>query len=164
MSVIVVRPAGEADADWVVGTARAVLGSEYQVSLHRQFVVTDADVLVAERDGERLGFLSWDATDDGCETLAIAAARRGEGVGRALMSALHGIAGDLGCARLRVVTTDANVGARRFYERLGYRVAEVRPGAVDECRRRFKPEIPADMHDEIEYVRPVTPERPPHGE
>jgi hypothetical protein len=73
------------------------------------------------------------------------------------MSALHGIAGDRGCGRLTVATTDANVGAQRFYERLGYRVREVRAGAVDECRRRFKPEIPADMHDEIEYVREVSP-------
>ena len=154
-----VRAAEDDDREWVVAAAREVLGSEYQVYLHRQFVVTDADVLIAELGGERVGFLSWEIAGDTCETLAIACTRRGRGAGTALMESLHRLAAERGCARLKVVTTDENLGAQRFYERLGYEVAEIRAGAVDECRRLYKPELPPDMHDEIEYARPVAGER-----
>jgi hypothetical protein len=34
------------------------------------------------------------------------------------------------------------VDALRFYQRRGFRLRELRPGAVDESRRRLKPEIP----------------------
>jgi ribosomal protein S18 acetylase RimI-like enzyme len=155
MPAIEIRAAREDDAGWIVGAARDVLGSEYQVHSQRQFVITDVDVLIAERSAEPIGFLAWELQDDTCETLAIACTRRGEGAGTALMAALHGLAARRGCKHAKVVTTDTNVGARRFYERLGYEVVAIRAGAVDECRRRYKPELPPDMHDEIEYRRSI---------
>jgi ribosomal protein S18 acetylase RimI-like enzyme len=158
MAAIEIRAAaGDDDAGWIVQAARDVLGSEYQVHSQRQFVVTDVDVLIAERSTERIGFLAWEQQDDTCETLAIACTRRGEGAGTALMETLHRLAAERGCTRVKVITTDTNHGARRFYERLGYEVAAIREGAVDECRRRYKPELPPDMHDEIEYRRSVAP-------
>jgi ribosomal protein S18 acetylase RimI-like enzyme len=156
VTAIKVRAAADADRGWVAQAARDHLGDVYQVHLRRQFLVTDGEVLVAERDGLPVGFLTWVVEGDACEALAIVATERGSGVGRALMGAFHRLAAARGSARLRVVTTDTNAGAQRFYERLGYQVVEVRPGAVDECRRRYKPEIPPDMHDEIEYGREVT--------
>jgi N-acetylglutamate synthase-like GNAT family acetyltransferase len=153
MAGIEIRAARADDAGWIVQAARDVLGSEYQVHSQRQFVVTDVDVLIAERSAEPIGFLAWELRDDTCETLAIACTHRGEGAGTALMEALHRLAAERGCRRLKVVTTDVNVGARRFYERLGYDIAAIREGAVDECRLRYKPELPADMHNEIEYRR-----------
>jgi ribosomal protein S18 acetylase RimI-like enzyme len=155
MAAIEVRAARDDDAGWIVRAAREVLGSEYQVHSQRQFVVTDVDVLIAERSAERVGFLAWELRENTCEALAIACTRRGEGAGTALMEALHRLAAKRGCKRVKVVTTDANVGARRFYERLGYTVAAIRKGAVDECRLRYKPELPPDMHDEIEYRRSI---------
>jgi len=62
-----------------------------------------------------------------------------------------------------VVTTDENVGAQAFYAATGFTLAETRVGAVDECRRRFKPTIPPGIHDELEYaedLRPPNPEEP----
>jgi hypothetical protein len=41
-----------------------------------------------------------------------------------------------------VLTTNDNVDALRFYQRRGFRLAELHPGAVDEARARLKPEIP----------------------
>jgi hypothetical protein len=54
------------------------------------------------------------------------------------------------------VTTNDNVDALRFYQRRGFRLARVRPGAVDESRRVLKPEIPTvgaygiPLRDELE--------------
>jgi hypothetical protein len=41
---------------------------------------------------------------------------------------------------LRVTTTSDNLNALRFYQRRGFRITEVRPGAVDESRL-IKPSI-----------------------
>jgi hypothetical protein len=44
--------------------------------------------------------------------------------------------------RLWVLTTNDNVDALRFYQRRGFRLAGLNPGAVDGARATLKPEIP----------------------
>jgi ribosomal protein S18 acetylase RimI-like enzyme len=46
-----------------------------------------------------------------------------------------------GAAAQWLVTTNDNLDALRLYQRHGYRLVRVRPGAVDEARRA-KPAIP----------------------
>lgn len=153
-----VRPGTPGDHPWVVEACRGAFGSERQAVSHRGlFVVTDFPLLVAERGGERAGFLAFDVDGGVCEVVTVAAEPTGAGVGRALMEAVHEEAAGQGCSELRLVTTAENTGARRFYERLGYAVVEIRPGAVDECRQRYKPEIPEGIHDEVVYGRSVRP-------
>ncbi len=43
------------------------------------------------------------------------------------------------CREVRLTTTNDNVDALRFYQRRGFRLAELRPGAVDQAREQ-KPE------------------------
>jgi hypothetical protein len=58
--------------------------------------------------------------------------------------------------RLWLVTTNDNVDALRFYQRRGFRLAELRPEAVTLSRRALKPEIPMvgahgiELRDELE--------------
>jgi ribosomal protein S18 acetylase RimI-like enzyme len=140
-----------ADLAWITDAAGAVLGDTYQVHSQRQFDVRDGNLLLAEVEGQPVGFLSWLADGDGAEVLAIACSTRQRGAGRALMRAAATAAAAAGALRVWLVTTDANTGAQAFYERLGYTLAERRVGAVDRCRSRYKPTIPAHMHDELVY-------------
>jgi hypothetical protein len=61
---------------------------------------------------------------------------------------------------LRVTTTNDNLDALRFYQKRGFQIVAVRPGAVDESRR-VKPSIPVigehgiPIRDEIELERAV---------
>jgi ribosomal protein S18 acetylase RimI-like enzyme len=148
-----VRAATAADLPWVVETAGVVLGDPYQAHSRRQFHVTDAEVLVADRAGELLGFATWEVDGAWCEVLAIGCTERRSGAGSALMAAVADAAAARGCHRIRVVTTDENTGAQRFYEQLGYELAERIVGGVDECRRLYKPTIPGGIHDELRYER-----------
>lgn len=151
-----VRAAGPADRALVSEMARTTIGSELQALSTRGLIdVSGFAGLVAERAGEPAGFATYEITGDTLEVLAIGSLEGRTGTGRALMERLLDHAARAACTEIRVTTTDGNAGARAFYERLDYRVAEVRVGAVDECRRRYKPEIPEGMHDEIEYRRPV---------
>jgi ribosomal protein S18 acetylase RimI-like enzyme len=79
---------------------------------------------------------------------------QGKGIGRALVEAVKDTAIRAGCRRLRVVTTNDNMRALRFYQRQGFTMAALRPNAV-EAARKLKT-IPAfggegiPIRDEIE--------------
>jgi hypothetical protein len=67
-----------------------------------------------------------------------------------------------GVAVLRLTTTNDNLTALRFYQRRGFRIAAVRPGAVA-AARRLKPTIPElgehgiPIRDEIELALTLGP-------
>ena len=87
------------------------------------------------------------------ELVAIEAFARGRGIGSALMAGV--IDACQGCRTLRLSTTNDNLSAIRFYERRGFRLMAVRPGAVMATRER-KPSIPligengVEIRDEID--------------
>jgi GNAT superfamily N-acetyltransferase len=99
--------------------------------------------LVAESDDGRLAaVLTYTVGGHSCEILTLHAAERRAGAGTALIDAVERVAAERGCRRLWVLTTNDNLDALRFYQRRGFRLAELRVGAVDEARRELKPEIP----------------------
>jgi GNAT superfamily N-acetyltransferase len=94
--------------------------------------------LIAETsDGALAGVLTYVVSGDACEILTLHAATQWTGAGTALLEAVESKA-----RRLWVLTTNDNVDALRFYQRRGFRLRELHPGAVDESRARLKPGIP----------------------
>jgi len=116
----------------------------------------DHPALIAEVDAEPAGVATYVVADGECELLTLHAGTRFTGVGSALVAGVRDAARRAGCARLWVVTTNDNVDALRFYQRRGFRLARLRPGAVDTSRETLKPEIPTTgdhgipLRDEIE--------------
>jgi RimJ/RimL family protein N-acetyltransferase len=90
------------------------------------------------------------------------AIERRVGIGTLLIDAAANKARRSGCHEVRLTTTNDNVDALRFYQRRGFRLAELRPGAVDRSRLE-KPEIPRTgdygipLHDEIDLTLRVHP-------
>jgi GNAT superfamily N-acetyltransferase len=127
------------------------------------------------RPADHPGFLAWSADDvvgaatyvvtgSSCELLTLHATERFAGTGTALVAAVRDAAGHAGCTRLWVVTTNDNVDALRFYQRRGFRLTGLRPGAVDEGRGTLKPEIPTSgsygipLRDELELEMDLRPD------
>lgn len=102
----------------------------------------DHPALVAERDGQLAGVLTYVVADGQCEILTLHAAERWQGVGSGLVATVERLASERGCRRLWVLTTNDNVDALRFYQRRGFRLAKLNAGAVDRARATLKPEIP----------------------
>jgi GNAT superfamily N-acetyltransferase len=139
-----VRQCGRADRP-AVEDFLAEHGSLRVARLGRLEDPLDHPALVAvEQNGGLVGVLTYIAAGQDCEILTLHAARQWEGCGTALVEALERLAAGAGCHRLWVLTTNDNVDALRFYQRRGFRLAELHPGALDEARLRLKPEIPRE--------------------
>lgn len=112
--------------------------------------------LVAEHDARLVGVLTYVIAGDQCEVLTLHVDHQRSGVGTALIAEITDVARRSGCKRLWLITTNDNVDALRFYQRRGFRLAALYPGAVAESRRTLKPEIPAEgtygipLRDELE--------------
>jgi hypothetical protein len=113
---------------------------------------------VAERDDPPVGVVLWTTEGDTTELTYLWALEPGTGVGTALVDGM--------LRRVRppiwLVTTNDNVDALRFYQRKGFRLLALRPGAGDTARA-LKPTIPAasdgiPIRDELELVLDESPE------
>lgn len=116
---------------------------------------------VAERNGQVIGLVTYQRENNECELAFIAALERHQGIGTALVETLREAVAD--CERIWLVTTNDNLEALRFYQRRGFVLSALRPGAVNESRRRLKPQISTvgdfgiPVRDELELeLRPTT--------
>jgi GNAT superfamily N-acetyltransferase len=157
----VVRPATPDDLPWV----RAFLDTTGSVRVARrgEFVAAlDHPMLIALDDDAPSGLLTYIVDGVSCEVLTIHAVQPGNGVGTALLAAVCDTARAAACTTLWLVTTNDNLDALRFYQRRGFRIRAIRPGAVDDSRAHLKPEIPSigaygiPLRDEIELETKLT--------
>jgi ribosomal protein S18 acetylase RimI-like enzyme len=153
---IIVRDLDAArDLTWASEVLDGALAGRWQARRGELVDVLAVRGLVAERDGLRAGLLMYRLDARECEIEALLSTTPGVGIGRALVEALRRRADRV---PIRVVTTNDNVRAQRFYARLGFKVVEIRRGAVDEARRTLKPTIGLlgeggiRISDEIELV------------
>jgi len=130
-------------------------GGEVVISRGNAHRVVELPGFIARIAGERIGVATYRLEGDTCELVTIDALRPHIGVGTALLAAVEDAAGD---RRLWLITTNDNLDAIRFYQRRGYVLAAVYPGAI-EASRRLKPQIPRvgnygiPIRDELEFVR-----------
>lgn len=94
---------------------------------------------VAEEDGTPRGIATYRREGHECELAFVEAFEPRRGVGTELLDAVRRAAA--GCERIWLVTTNDNLDALRFYQRRGFRLVALRPGAVDEAREALKPGI-----------------------
>jgi GNAT superfamily N-acetyltransferase len=151
---ISIRPTGSADMDWAETLVEAKLAGRFQARRGELVDVLALPGLVAERAGAALGLATYDLKDE-CELAVLVAVIRNQGVGTALVEGLRELVRP---RPIWVVTTNDNVTALRFYQTRGFRLRELRAGAVEEARRMLKPSIGGTgefgipIRDELELV------------
>jgi N-acetylglutamate synthase-like GNAT family acetyltransferase len=151
---VTVRPLGDADRGW----ARARLRELWGDGVVSRGAVHDPNALpgfVAEEAGEAVGLATYRVDGDDCEVVTINAFPKGGGAGTALVEAVAAAARGAGCRRVWLITTNDNLRALRFYQRRGFRLVAVHPGALSRSRE-LKPSIPQigldgiPLRDELE--------------
>ncbi len=157
---ITIRPVGESDRPILAWLVAELWGSEH-VAVHGN-VLHPAELpgFIAERSRRIVGLLTYQLIGDMLEIVTLNAIERRAGIGTLLIEAAAGTARHFRCHEIRLTTTNDNVDALRFYQRRGFRLAELRPGAVDRSRQE-KPQIPRTgdygipLRDEIDLTLPV---------
>jgi GNAT superfamily N-acetyltransferase len=162
---VLIRPLRDTDRASVARFIEAEWGALVMVVRGTVFHPAELPGFIAELPGQPggeqpVGLLTYAVADGALEIVTLNAVRRLAGTGTTLLGYAVTEAGRLGCREIRLTTTNDNVEGLRFYQRRGFRLAALRPGAVDEARR-IKPEIPQagehgiPLHDELDLVRPV---------
>ena len=151
-----VRPISDADRPRVRELIRKRWGDECVVVHGARYLPHTLRGYMAEDEGKDLvGLATLVLENAACELVTLDSLEEGCGVGTALVNAVAGEAARSGCTRLWCITTNDNVHAIRFYQKRGFRIGAVHPGAVERARR-IKPSIPLigidgiPIRDEIE--------------
>jgi len=138
-----VRPLGESDRGWVERLIAERWGAPLVVGRGRSWNPVELPGFAAFHDDRCVGLATYELDGDACELVTIDALEEGRGVGTALFGAVVEAAREAGCKRVRLVTTNNNLRALAFYQKRGFRLVALVPGAVDESRR-LKASIPAE--------------------
>ena len=157
---MLIREYREGDRIWAEPFMQGEFGGPYQARRGELIDVLALAGFVAEESGIPVGLATYRRERNDCELAFIATLERHQGIGSALLEAV--VKAAAGCDRLWLVTTNDNLEALRFYQRRGFVLSALRPGAVDEARRRLKGQISSlgyfgiPLRDELELdLRPT---------
>jgi len=125
------RDAEPADAEWIAGLLSDEgypAGASDVVRRLGRFAETGSPVRIAERDGDRLGFVAvhlvprFEHDDHLARVIAMVVdpAIRSRGIGRALLAEVDRLAADAGCAFVEVTAGHHRADARRLFEAAGF--------------------------------------------
>lgn len=157
---ITVRPVQETDRPTVEWLTTQLWGAPEVVVHDSAFYPAALPGFIAERAGRIAGLVTFDLRPGVLEIVTINALDQFTGIGTMLIEAVRAEAKGRGCHEITLTTTNDNIAALRFYQRRGFRLTALRPGAVDRSRLR-KPEIPRTgdfgipLRDEIDLTCPV---------
>jgi ribosomal protein S18 acetylase RimI-like enzyme len=138
MPSLAVYPLEPSDISWAEGLIGARLAGRLQARLGDTVDALAFPGFVAKADGERCGIVTFLEGEESVEVVYLQATESHAGVGTMLIEAVMERAAG---RRVWLVTTNDNLDALRFYQRRGFRLIELHPGAVDEARRHLKPDI-----------------------
>ena len=82
------------------------------------------------------------------EILSLDSLREKNGIGTALINKVIEVAKNKDCTRIKLITTNDNLSALRFYQKRGFEMARLYRNAVEESRI-VKPQIPLTGEDGI---------------
>jgi ribosomal protein S18 acetylase RimI-like enzyme len=115
----------------------------------------EVEGFVASEGNTWVGLITYALREAACEIVSLNSLREGKGIGSRLVEQVTAEARRAGCRRLFLITTNDNLEALGFYQRRGFEIAAIRPGAVN-ASRTIKPSIPLvgfngiPLRDEIE--------------
>lgn len=148
----------DTDRTWLPAFFADHWGSTQQVVRGECFVPHELPGFVATIDNVPVGVITYRFLNETTgEVTTLNSLREGIGIGGALVRAVMEVMRQQERTQLVVVTTNDNLHALRFYQRLGFVLALLRANALAGSRR-IKPEIPLigfdgiPLRDEIELT------------
>jgi GNAT superfamily N-acetyltransferase len=140
-----IRPVEGRDLDWVREELTKNWGRPQIWSIGRMFQADALPGFVAERDGQRLGLVTYSLKENikpnECEIVTLSSRVENSGVGGGLLDAAVAAARGAGKTRIFLTTTNDNLRALGFYQRRGWILVKLHQGIIVWARERY-PGIP----------------------
>ncbi len=96
---------------------------------------------IALKDEEIIGLITYKEFRDLYWIISIDSLIEGKGVGTVLIEAVKNEAKNKGVRKIKIITTNDNLTALRFYQKRGFRLKKIYSNAVEKSRK-IKPAIP----------------------
>jgi GNAT superfamily N-acetyltransferase len=158
LNIHILPPRNESDWAWLEELWQREWGGTTMVTRGNTHHLHDLHALIAWEGEKPVGAITWHLNEEDAEIISLNALAEQRGMGSALIRAAEKVVKQAGKKRIWLITTNDNLDSLRFYQRRGYRMAALYPGAVDEARKK-KPSIPLignhgiPVHDEIELEK-----------
>jgi N-acetylglutamate synthase-like GNAT family acetyltransferase len=152
---LIVRPTTENDRAWMRAEMKRWWGNEMVVLRKKRFYPAEMDGFIAESEGRKIGLIILSFERSICEIMSLTTSRKKPATGVRLLRAAVDQARKNNARTIRVVTTNDNIDALRFYQKAGFSLRELRRNAVEKSCE-LKPSIPETgnygipIRDEIE--------------
>jgi DNA-3-methyladenine glycosylase I len=95
---------------------------------------------IAEDGHEWAGLITCTFLGIGCKIVSLDSSEQGQGIGTRLIQPTVQAARQSGCSRVFLTTTNDKLEALGFYQKRGFELVRIRPGAVNESGK-IKPGI-----------------------
>jgi ribosomal protein S18 acetylase RimI-like enzyme len=129
---IVLHRAHEEELDDVLDICNYFWDETEFFCFDQTFDVTKCINMMALAEGEVAGWVCYKKIDDALILIAlnIYPDFQGQGIARLLLKEVAEQAHKQGCSSLKVATTNDDLPALRFYQKLGFHLTEIKPGIV----------------------------------
>jgi N-acetylglutamate synthase-like GNAT family acetyltransferase len=157
-----IRAVEEQDREWILDFISSSWGGDMVVVNGEAYFPHDLPGFVAlNQEDITIGLVTYRIFAGVCEIITLNSLVKKEGVGSKLITAVALEASKAGCHKLSVTTTNDNQLAIDFYNKRGFKIKEIRKGAVRNARK-IKPGIPEisptgiPIEDEWEFEKLVS--------
>ena len=119
---------------------------------------TKVDGFLLQEDNKIIGLITYTFFDDICEIISLDSKKEKQGIGSKLLHKVELIAKDKNCKVIKLITTNDNLNALKFYQKRGYHITKIYPNSM-EMVRKIKPNVPLigengiPLRDEIELEK-----------
>jgi GNAT superfamily N-acetyltransferase len=103
--------------------------------------MTFLDGFVSYQGGEIIGLVTYKINGTECEILSLDSMIEKQGIGTTLVNKVIDTARKNQCTKIKLITTNDNINALRFYQKLGFDMTKLYHNALD-ISRKLKPSIP----------------------
>ncbi|WP_034747041.1 GNAT family N-acetyltransferase [Halalkalibacter wakoensis] len=115
---------------------------------------------ILNEEEKMIGLITYIIKDNECEIISLDSIEEGRGIGTTLVQEVENLALQRKCKLVKLITTNDNLVALKFYQKRGFFMSKVINNAVEKARK-IKPEIPfigndgIPIRDEIELIKVI---------
>jgi len=136
-----IRKVQNSDRGWIKKFITKRWGSEKSISRGKVYYPHKLPGFIAFKDKKYLGLITYSIKKDGCEIQTLDSVIKKKGVGTALVEKVKKVAKNFGYKKIQLITTNDNLDALIFWQKIGFFIKAVYPNAMS-FSRKLKPEIP----------------------